>query len=418
MIDDRRSATWLDAELTRREDAESRMSAALLDLERHPGHVLLSDGTPTGTTGRRWAVAREALSGLWRDFAAYRSIVRAARAVRERRGRPGERELAELHRLLVEPSVEIARTAVALPERGLTGAPERVEVIALDGLAERMERAFAEVSRLAVEADAAHTAFLGELVPVLERLTEARRRAAALGIGPGDAETTTLADLDDRAAALHRLAATDPLARDAGTPAVELAALATGTRELADRLDRLVAQRDRWDADVHAARRALAELGRLRAEAEDALARAAELVAGPLPELPADERAALRAALDRVERASGWPVRAAGLTGLQVALAAAADGLRTAHRLAAGLLERRDELRGRFSAFAARAARLGRAEDPEVLELDERLRRLLWTTPCDLVAATQALAAYRRHLAPAAGQPGMSRTASEEVDAP
>jgi hypothetical protein len=265
-----------------------------------------------------------------------------------------------------------------------------------------METAFAEVSRLAVEADAAHTALLAELVPVLERLAQARRQAAALGVGPGDAETATLADLDVRADALHRRAATDPLTRTACAP--ELAALATGTRDLADRLDRLAAQRDRWGADLEAVRRALADLGRLRADAEIVRDRAGELIAGQRPELPADDRAAIRAALDRLERTSGWAARTTALAALQADVAAATDRVRTTHELAAGLLARREELRGRFSAFKARAARLGRAEDPQVLELDERLQRLLWAKPCDLAAATRALAGYRRHLAPTDGR--------------
>jgi hypothetical protein len=404
MIDDRRGAARLDAELARREDAETRMAAALLELEQHPGHVLLSGGAPTGGTGQRWAAAQAASAGLWRDFTAYRSAVRAARAVRERRARPGERELAELRRLLVEPSIEIGRTAVALPERGLTGAPERVEMISLGELGARMEEAFTQVSRLAAETDAAHTAFLAELVPVLERLADARRRAAELGPGHAEApEAAALADLGDRADALHRRAATDPLARAAVAP--ELAALATGVRDLADRLDRTAAQRDRWEADLDALRRDLAGLGRLRTEAAATRDRARELVVGQLPALPDDDRAALRAALDRLERTPGWAARTAGLAALRVAVADATTALRTAHDLAAGLLERRDELRGRFSAFRARATRLGRAEDPEVLELDEQLRRLLWTAPCDLAATTRALAAYRRHLAPVAGSP-------------
>src|SRR3712207_5879624 len=107
MVDERRSAARLEAELRRREDARTRMADALVELERHPGHVLLSGSAPTGRTGQRWDAAREALDGLWRDFTAYRTALDDARAVRDRRGRLGPAELAELHRLLHEPSVEI-----------------------------------------------------------------------------------------------------------------------------------------------------------------------------------------------------------------------------------------------------------------------------------------------------------------------
>src|SRR5690349_13891990 len=211
MAEHRRTAVWFDTELTRREDAEKRMTASLLELDRHPGHQLLSGCAPTGSTGARWGAAQVSMAELWRDFAAYRATVQAARAVRNRRARPGERELAELNRLLVEPTIEVARTTVALTERGLTGAPERVDTVDLQTLGDRMEKAFAEVISVVTDVDKAHSAFLGALVPVLERLAEGRRLAAGLGLGPADAEAAELVSLTDRAAGLEREGTTDPL---------------------------------------------------------------------------------------------------------------------------------------------------------------------------------------------------------------
>ncbi|RFU38686.1 hypothetical protein DZF91_26365, partial [Actinomadura logoneensis] len=67
------------------------------------------------------------------------------------------------------------------------------------------------------------------------------------------------------------------------------------------------------------------------------------------------------------------------------------------HRdLAAGLLERREELRGRLGAYRVKAARLGLAEDADLLTIHERARELLWTSPCDLRAATVALSGYQQ----------------------
>lgn len=56
-------------------------------------------------------------------------------------------------------------------------------------------------------------------------------------------------------------------------------------------------------------------------------------------------------------------------------------------------------LRGRFEAYRAKSVRLGRAEEPRLLALADEVRELLWTRPCDLGAATRALAAYQRALA-------------------
>src|SRR4051812_21036971 len=399
MAEHRRSAAWFDTQLTPREDAEKRMTASLLELDRHPGHQLLTACAPTGTTGARWGAAQLALAQLWHDFAAYRSTVRAARTVRRRRLRPGERELTELHRLLVEPTIEVARTAVALPERGLTGAPERVETVDLQTLGDRMEKAFGEVIAVVTDVDKAHSAFLAALVPVLERLAEGRRLAGGLGLGPGDAEAAELVSLTDRAAGLEREGTTDPLAFAAGPPADALAALERETAAVTGKLARYAAMRDRWEADRTAIADAVEGLRRERAAAEQARERAAELIAGPLPALPADELPEILRSLAALGAPAGWSERAAGLDAVHRSLDDATARLRTVHELLTGLLERRDELRGRFGAFRARATRLGRAERPEVLELDAEIERLLWTRPCDLAAATRALASYRQHLA-------------------
>src|SRR4051794_17894322 len=406
MAEHRRSAAWFDTELTRREDAGKRMTASLLELERHPGHQLLSGCAPTGTTGARWGAAQLALAQLWNDFAAYRTTVRAARTVRRRRLRPGERELTELHKLLVEPTIEVARTAVALPERGLTGAPERVETIDLETLGDRMEKAFGEVIAVVTDVDKAHSAFLAALVPVLERLAEGRRLAAGLGLGPGDAEAAELISLTARAAALQREGGTDPLASAAGQPADELAVLEREAAAVTGRLSRYAAMRDRWEADRTDINRAVEVLRNERAAAERTRDRTAELIAGPIPALPPDELPAIVRSLAALGAATGWSERADELDAVRRSLDDATARLRTAHELSTGLLDRRDELRGRFGAFRARATRLGRAERPEVLELDAEIERLLWNRPCDLAAATRALASYRQHLAGAV--PGRS----------
>jgi hypothetical protein len=249
MTDHSAIADDLDAELARRVDAERRMATALVELERHAGHVLLSTITPTGRTAQRWAGARDALAGLWQDFATYQGVVAAARDVTA----PAER-----CRLLREPSIEVSRTVV---ERRLTGDVEHVETITLEQLSARMEAAFRVVDDIVRECAGLHGAFLAGLAP--------------LGLD------------------------------------------------------------------------------------------------------------ALRHAVDEANRE-----------------------LRAAHGLAAGLLERRAELRGRFESYRAKAGRLGHAEHPDLLRLGGDVRRLLWSRPCDLAAATRVLVDYQRMLqrAHAAGQ--------------
>lgn len=66
------------------------------------------------------------------------------------------------------------------------------------------------------------------------------------------------------------------------------------------------------------------------------------------------------------------------------------------HARAAGLLERRRELRGRLEIHLAMAVKLGVAEADEVGARYTRARELLWTKPCDLRAATRAVHDYQR----------------------
>ena len=85
-------------------------------------------------------------------------------------------------------------------------------------------------------------------------------------------------------------------------------------------------------------------------------------------------------------------------------MAHAAAALRVATTRAVGLTDRHAELRGRFAAYRARAARLGVAEEPEVRALDEQVRALLDGGPVDLRALTPALVAYRARVGGTAGR--------------
>lgn len=59
-----------------------------------------------------------------------------------------------------------------------------------------------------------------------------------------------------------------------------------------------------------------------------------------------------------------------------------------------GLLDRRDELRGRLAAYKARAADHGRIEDTALAALYRQAQRLLWHGPCELPAAAEAVERY------------------------
>jgi hypothetical protein len=384
MTDHSAIADDLDAELARRVDAERRMATALVELERHPGHVLLSTITPTGRTAQRWAAARDALAGLWQDFATYQGTVAAARDVTA----PAER-----CRLLREPSIEVSRTVVERRLTGDVGHVEHVETITLEQLSARMEAAFRVVDDIVRECAGLHGAFLAGVAPLAGQLRAARVLAADL-----DAESAALAVLTAKVDDLDRTCAVDPLSLAGPPPAEVLAVLAAEIAAVAARLAALAAVRDGWAATLADLEAALADLRVFGEQEERVRALAAERIAGPALEPPPDRLPALRQRLAMLAGPVGWPARAAGLDALRHAVDEANRELRAAHGLAAGLLERRAELRGRFESYRARAGRLGHAEHPDLLRLDGDVRRLLWSRPCDLAAATRALVDYQRML--------------------
>jgi hypothetical protein len=108
-----------------------------------------------------------------------------------------------------------------------------------------------------------------------------------------------------------------------------------------------------------------------------------------------------------------WRRLAAALSTVADQVNAACDQVERLRGIAAGLLERRDELRGRLSAYRAKAVARGHAEQDALTAMYETAYQLLYTAPCDLRAATRAVHAYVGALAqPADGpsDPGVRST--------
>jgi len=352
----------LAAELAAHADTEARIAAALVELERHPGHVTLAAGTSTGVTAARWAAASAQLAALWEDFAAYRSALDDART------RPAQR-----HRLLRGVTVDVAG-----------------ETLTLDALATRMVTTLREVTAVVAACDDTHRAVFTALVPLADRARNAL--AAARDLDPEGADTARLAGA---LADVERALVHDPLALADFSVEEVLAPLADALGPVTARCAELAAARDGWTAGIAELETALAAAAALHVEAERAGRRAQELVADADPPVP-DPLTALRARLVALPRIQGWPARVVALQDLRVAVAEATVELRTAADVAVGLVERRGELRGRFDAYRAKAARLGVVERPDVLAAGDRVHDLLWTRPCDLAAATVAVVEYQR----------------------
>jgi hypothetical protein len=114
------------------------------------------------------------------------------------------------------------------------------------------------------------------------------------------------------------------------------------------------------------------------------------VLSGPLP-VACDVEPKLRPVLDGMTAPDPT-----GLRELQRRIESALHRVRQNEALAQGLLDRRAELKGRLKAYEAKAARLGLAEDAELLASRRIAAGLLTRQPCDLRAVTQAVVDYQQ----------------------
>jgi hypothetical protein len=109
-----------------------------------------------------------------------------------------------------------------------------------------------------------------------------------------------------------------------------------------------------------------------------------------LPMRPSAEPA-LRAELADISAGSISAPDPAALRSLRQRIGAALRVVDDDTRLAQGLLDRGDELRGRLTVYQAKAARIGLGEDPEILASGRIAAGLLSRRPCDLRAVTRTV---------------------------
>jgi hypothetical protein len=396
------SREGIDGALARLRDERDRIATALLDLENHPGYQLLKGAPLTGETKLRWDEIQARVSTLWGLFDAYRRQLELAEEIRARQSRPSQERLAELTGLLTGPSVEPPGGEIPLERRSLLGPAK--ERLTLDAVVVRMTALYDGAADAVAATDAVWSVLLDRLGEVEEAFRAAQNVLAAMETG--DPELDRIGrDL----AGLRAAVVGDPLSLRQGGRA--------DTRRLDAAGDQLTAVRRRLEEALrmraeHGPRMQAVEasIRQLQAAEDDArLARDVVLVkiASPrLPELPAQAQVLAQRlpGLAALRDQGRWPELSAAVGGLERAAEAALDQARTAHRAIAGLLERRDELRGRLDAYRAKAGRLGRAEDLALDGLYTQARELLFTAPCDLRRATVALAAYQRAItSPEAG---------------
>jgi hypothetical protein len=115
---------------------------------------------------------------------------------------------------------------------------------------------------------------------------------------------------------------------------------------------------------------------------------------------PSGAAAHLRAKITELERerersTQSWTLLGRELAKLDRDSAAILENARRRVAQVRAPLDQRDELRGLLDAYRARAARHGVAESPPLAAVHQAARDLLWSAPCDLVAAEQAVRRYQ-----------------------
>jgi len=397
----------VDAELARLGDDAARISEALLELADHPGYKLLDSAPLTGVTAQRWQRAAARIAALWDNYTAYQDVLNRAGEIRGRRAKPRPEDLLAIADLLRGRSITLSTKAVALSERTLLGPSTITETATLSAALSLMNNDFQLAADFVTEADAAWNRLFQQADPVQERL---RQVIATVREVDDPALAAAVSGVGDEYTKLRREIFADPIGVAApgsgfarrlarvGEDLEEVAATATGAADLRADFERRAGQLSRLVDRI-------AEVEDAQREAE-AQAREKILV-GALPPRTA-QAGALRprlAALGDLRDRGLWRRLAEEAAALETALHGALAAANRTHQAVAGLVERREELRGRLAAYRVRAARSGAAEDQRLEAAYQQARELLWTRPCDLAASTRALAAYQKAVL-ALDQPG------------
>ncbi|AWE50321.1 hypothetical protein ACFXGG_05040 [Streptomyces nigra] len=396
----------VDRALARLGQEHEAIETSLLALQDHAGRRLLEGAELTGVTKERWTSVEASITLLWAYFDAYTGALRSAREIRSRRRWSSREDLVELTELLRGECVTVPDSP------SLPGGPGRLsERYSLAALVDRMNELYATSLDMVVAADAVWSALPARIDLLAAELQRTRRLAHSVGVRPGEHPAGD--DLERITRTLTRLRAevvSDPLAH--WVPAKGSSAPGGG------RPDTTVYDREaRALEDV---RREIDAVLTVRQDAEKRLVRLRDVLSRADRTL-AEARTARGEVLAKIA-ATEVPVVSGPPTVLQEQLATAAEYRRHAqwHRLSPLLesleqkaedellraresltavtapLAVRAELRGRLDAYKAKVARHGLAEDPLLIERYDAARRMLWSAPCDLRVAEQAVLRYQQ----------------------
>jgi hypothetical protein len=400
-----------DRALARLGAEHEAIETSLLALQDHAGRRLLEGAELTGVTKDRWAATEQSITLLWTYYDAYTAAVEGAREVRARRRWPSREDLVELTEVLQGDGITVSGGAHAHgAPASITGPAKLSEHFSLAELVTRMNELYAASLDMVVTADAVWSALPARIDLLAAELHRTRSLAHSVGVRPGDHPAgDDLESITQELATLRAQVVSDPLAFWRSAPG---SSAPGGGRADTDRYDRAARALDEVRREIDAVLTVRQDAEQRLVGLRDVLSRADRTLS--------EARSARIEVLAKIA-GSSVPAVSGPPTALQELLAAAAEHRRRArwHRLSPLLdsLERdaedellrareslsavtaplavRAELRGRLDAYKAKVARHGMAEDPQLVERYDAARRMLWSAPCDLRAAEQAVLRYQ-----------------------
>ncbi|MCT2590498.1 hypothetical protein LHJ74_11355 [Streptomyces sp. N2-109] len=411
----------VDRALARLDAEHEAVETSLLALQDHAGRRLLEGAQLAGLTEQRWTGAEQVITRLWSGFDTYTRTLHNARELRARRRWPSRDDLAELTGLL-RGTLTVAGASVpgaVPPEPGSNGpgggelgqAARLTEELTLGDLVQRMNGWYAQALDVVAAADSVWSALPARIDLLAAELQRVRSLAHSVGVRPGEHPSGD--ELDQITAQLTELRAEvlrDPLAfwsptggssaPGGGRP--DTSRYDRAARALEDvrrEIDAVLTVRQDAEQRLMSLRDLLSRADRTLAEARTARVEVlAKIAAFEVPAVSGPPTA-LHELLSRAveyRRHSQWHRLSPLLESLEQRAEDELERARASLSAVTAPLAVRAELRGRLDAYRAKVAQHGMAEDRILIERYDAARRMLWSAPCDLRAAEDAVLRYQR----------------------
>jgi hypothetical protein len=396
----------IDQQLTQWQQHLDLVSQNLLDLYDLPTYQrLVAAGgfskTPLdGTTQKQVLPALAALTDVFRDFDLLTQTIQQAIALRKQLPRwlGADDQIQEIDRLLNSPSILLPSVQVPLAQRNLLSATETCDRLTPSQLLAAMVLAFDRARDVVLAVDAAWSQLEPNLLHWSAELRSMQQQAIALGLSVPE-----LARLEAEFRQIQAQIDADPL----GTSAIGenwVQAIANVKTRLEQAASQQIQLRDR----LQHARDRLAHLKQIYTQATAAVAEFDAKILEPTVALsvPNEETIEVLATwLERLQAKASEGKSDTGTNAVEIglgnwqkqaesAIASAESAIDTSQHH----LQTRQELRGRLDALKAKALAKGKAEDPELSDLADRAKQLLYSRPTSINQAVELVSAYERRL--------------------